>query len=103
MATQSHRSNGPARPYDGGTARIQSTSWTASVPPIATTLGRGAKATMTVSHSSRAKLGRKAILLLPVLFALWVGASSEARALDCAADAGGIIDGFVNYPCPPPH
>jgi len=31
MATQSHRSNGRG-PYDGGTAEIQSTARTASVP-----------------------------------------------------------------------
>jgi uncharacterized repeat protein (TIGR01451 family) len=53
--------------------------------------------------SVRAKAGgRKAIFLL-LLFGLLMGASSDALAIDCVADAGGIIDGFVNYPVPPPQ
>src|SRR5213594_3464640 len=55
---------------------------------------------MTVSYSISAKLGRRAIFLLPMLFALWVGTSSEARADACVADRGGVIDGYVN-PVPP--
>ena len=57
---------------------------------------------MTFLDSIGAKAGgRNAILLLLSLFAVLVGASSEALALDCVADAGGVIDGFVNYPVPP--
>ena len=33
--------------------------------------------------------------------ALLLGAAFTARADDCVADAGGVIDGFVNYPVPP--
>jgi uncharacterized repeat protein (TIGR01451 family) len=47
--------------------------------------------------------GGKAVFLLLTLFAVSLGASSEALAIDCVADAGGIIDGFVNYPVPPPQ
>src|SRR5262245_29072255 len=45
----------------------------------------------------------KAAFLLTALLAVSLGASSEARAqaIDCVGDAGGIIDGFVNYPVPP--
>src|SRR4029453_4833286 len=63
--------------------------------------GSGAKATMTVSYSSSMKLGRKSVFLLLSLFAVLMGASSEALAIDCVADANGVIDGFVNYPLPP--
>ncbi|MGH9870033.1 MAG: hypothetical protein ACREAA_17950 [Candidatus Polarisedimenticolia bacterium] len=52
-------------------------------------------------ESIGAKLGRKAILLPLLLFALSMAVSSEALAIDCVADAGGIIDGFVNYPVAP--
>jgi uncharacterized repeat protein (TIGR01451 family) len=57
---------------------------------------------MTLLDSIGAKAGgRKTILLLISLFAVLMGASSEALAIDCVADAGGVIDGFVNYPVPP--
>jgi uncharacterized repeat protein (TIGR01451 family) len=48
-------------------------------------------------------LGRKALFLLLTLSGVLLGASSQALALsvNCVADAGGIIDGFVNYPVPP--
>jgi uncharacterized repeat protein (TIGR01451 family) len=48
-------------------------------------------------------LGGKVLFLLLALVALSIGASSEALAqqVDCVGDAGGIIDGFVNYPVPP--
>jgi uncharacterized repeat protein (TIGR01451 family) len=48
-------------------------------------------------------LGRKALFLLLALAGVTLGASSQALALsvNCVADAGGIIDGFVNYPVPP--
>src|SRR5881409_61021 len=57
---------------------------------------------MTVGLSVCAKVGRKAILLL-FAFALSLLAAVPALAIDCVADAGGIIDGFVNYPVPPPQ
>ncbi|HEU5179708.1 MAG TPA: hypothetical protein VFW45_02885 [Candidatus Polarisedimenticolia bacterium] len=49
------------------------------------------------------RIGRKAFVLLPLLFVLLAAASTEARAqaIDCVGDAGGIVDGFVNYPVPP--
>src|SRR5437867_7465425 len=58
---------------------------------------------MTVGRSIGAKAGRKAIFLLLSLVVVLVGASSEALAqsIDCVGDAGGIVDGFVNYPVPP--
>src|SRR5262245_27782824 len=48
-------------------------------------------------------LSRKAVFLLLSLFAVLVGATPVALAIDCVADAGGVIDGFVNYPVPPPQ
>jgi large repetitive protein len=59
---------------------------------------------MTVREFFGAKArGGKAVFLLLALFGLLVGASSEALAqsIDCTLDAGGIVDGFVNYPVPP--
>ncbi|PYT13272.1 MAG: hypothetical protein DMF51_11270 [Acidobacteria bacterium] len=58
---------------------------------------------MKVSDSIRVRAGRKAIFLLVSLSALLLGASTEALAINCVADAGGIVDGFVNYPVPPPQ
>ncbi|MDH3285275.1 MAG: hypothetical protein OEQ13_11085, partial [Acidobacteriota bacterium] len=53
---------------------------------------------MTFSDSIGAKAGgRKTVFLLLLLFALWVGASSDALA--CRA-YGGLIDGLVD-PVPP--
>jgi large repetitive protein len=58
---------------------------------------------MSVGVSIRARAGRKAIFLALFFFALLLGASTDALALsvNCVADAGGVIDGFVNYPIPP--
>jgi uncharacterized repeat protein (TIGR01451 family) len=58
---------------------------------------------MKVGISISAKIGRKALFLLLPLFILLAGASTEALAqsIDCVGDAGGIVDGFVNYPIPP--
>src|SRR6266481_4777260 len=39
--------------------------------------------------------------ILLFAFALSLLAASPALAINCVADAGGIIDGFVNYPVPP--
>src|SRR5262249_50120580 len=64
----------------------------------------GSRAHMTFLDSIGAKaLGRKAVFLLLSVFAVLMGASSEALAINCVADAGGVIDGFVNYPVPPPQ
>ena len=56
---------------------------------------------MKISDSIRAWASRKAIFLLVSLSALLLGASTEALAINCVADAGGTVDGFVNYPVPP--
>src|SRR6185436_15053784 len=57
---------------------------------------------MTVRGVIGAKArGGKPVFLQLAFFGLLVGASSEALAINCVADAGGIIDGFVNYPVPP--
>src|SRR5262245_22628513 len=58
---------------------------------------------MRVGSSISVKVGRKALFLLLPLFILLAVASSEALAqsIDCVGDAGGIVDGFVNYPVPP--
>jgi uncharacterized repeat protein (TIGR01451 family) len=41
------------------------------------------------------------IRLLLCAFTLSLLAAAPALAINCVADAGGIIDGFVNYPVPP--
>src|SRR5258706_6929687 len=41
------------------------------------------------------------ILLLPFVLLLLNAAPARALSIDCVADAGGVIDGFVNYPVPP--
>src|SRR6266704_2581545 len=103
MAAQSHRSNGPREgPYDGGAAGIGFAPWTASLPSLRRRNHRvSGTRVMKVSDSIRARAGRKAIFLLVFLSALLLGASTEALAINCVADAGGIVDGFVNYPVPP--
>src|SRR5213594_3204153 len=105
MAAQSHRSNGPGGgSYDGGAAGIGFAPWTASLPSLRRRNHReSGTRVMKVSDSIRARAGRKAIFLLVSLSALLLGASTEALAINCVADAGGIIDGFVNYPVPPPQ
>ncbi len=57
---------------------------------------------MKFSNSIGAKASGRTIFLL-LFFALSVGASSDALAqsIDCTLNAGGIVDGFVNYPTPP--
>ncbi|HET9300279.1 MAG TPA: hypothetical protein VFO11_10050, partial [Candidatus Polarisedimenticolaceae bacterium] len=42
---------------------------------------------------------RSGILLIAV--ALAVLSAAPAWAIDCVADGGGYVDGFVNYPVPP--
>src|SRR6266571_993920 len=103
MATQSHRSNEPWEgPHDGGTARIRPHGRPRSLLPATNHRFSGARATMTVRVSIGARqAGRKAIFLPLSLLALLLGASTEALAINCVADAGGTVDGFVNYPVPP--
>src|SRR6266581_4128594 len=103
MAAQSHRSNGPREgPYDGGAAGIGFAPWTASLPSLRhRNQGEWNEGHMKVSDSIRARAIRKAIFLPLSLFALLLGASTEALAINCVADAGGVVDGFVNYPVPP--
>jgi uncharacterized repeat protein (TIGR01451 family) len=48
------------------------------------------------------RAGSRIAILLSV-FALLPLAATPAWAIDCVADAGGVIDGFVNYPVPPPQ
>src|SRR5260221_3834419 len=55
---------------------------------------------MNVGDPIRARGGRKAIFLLLSFLALLLGASTEALAINCVADAGGTVDGFVNSPVP---
>src|SRR5262245_17032996 len=58
---------------------------------------------MTVGKSIAKTLSRKAIFLSLLFFApsLLTAAPALAISINCVADAGGIIDGFVNYPVPP--
>ncbi len=58
---------------------------------------------MSFSTKSHAKASGRGIGILLFAFALSLLAASPALAVDCVADAGGIIDGFVNYPVPPPQ
>src|SRR5262249_11204948 len=65
----------------------------------------GTRAHVTFIASIGAKAGgRKGLFpLLMLFFALSLAGASQALAVDCVADAGGVIDGFVNYPVPPPQ
>jgi uncharacterized repeat protein (TIGR01451 family) len=58
---------------------------------------------MTVSGVNHARTGFSGIRILLFALALIAGASTEAMAqsIDCTLDAGGIVDGFVNYPVSP--
>ena len=51
-------------------------------------------------HASRS--GRWIGILL-FAFAMPLLSAAPAWAINCVADAGGIVDGFVNYPVPPPQ
>ena len=64
MAAQSHRSNGLRGPYDGGTAGIQSTTWTDSVPPADELLAMGTRAHMTSSSTTHVGAGYSRIAIL---------------------------------------
>src|SRR6266850_651567 len=56
---------------------------------------------MASGNTSTARAGRRWIGLLLFAFALSLLTAVPALAINCVADAGGIIDGFVNYPVPP--
>jgi len=56
---------------------------------------------MSSSETNRPWAGFSGIRFLLFAFALSLLAAVPAWAIDCVADAGGIIDGFVNYPVPP--
>jgi uncharacterized repeat protein (TIGR01451 family) len=56
---------------------------------------------MTSSGTNTARTGGRWIGILLFAFALSLLSAVPALAIDCVADAGGIIDGFVNYPVPP--
>src|SRR5713101_4033592 len=93
MATQSHRSNGPGGPYDGGTAGIQSRRG----------LPRGTRAEMTSSKTNNARPRGRWIKILLFAFGLLLLSAVPAQAQSiggCVANFGGVIDGLVN-PVPP--
>jgi uncharacterized repeat protein (TIGR01451 family) len=57
--------------------------------------------TSSNTENARRRGGWIAVLLFTVAASLL--SAAPALAIDCVADAGGIIDGFVNYPVPPPQ
>src|SRR5512145_2897691 len=56
---------------------------------------------MTSGKTKNARWARRGIGILLSVFALSLITAVPAMAIDCVADAGGVIDGFVNYPVPP--
>src|SRR5580765_2286633 len=56
---------------------------------------------MTSVDTSKARSVSRGIGILLCAFALSLLTASPARAINCVGDAGGVIDGFVNYPNPP--
>src|SRR5262249_40570554 len=71
---------------------------------MATKSPSGSRASMNFLETFGAKpFSRRAVPLLLTVLGVLMGASSEALAIDCVADAGGVIDGFVTYPVPPPQ
>jgi len=58
---------------------------------------------MASSELKKMKAGGRWIGILLFTFAASMLAASPAQAqsIDCVGDAGGIVDGFVNYPVPP--
>jgi hypothetical protein len=58
---------------------------------------------MSFGTKSHARASGRGIAILLFAFALSLLAAGPALAIDCVADAGGIIDGFVNHPVPPSH
>jgi uncharacterized repeat protein (TIGR01451 family) len=58
---------------------------------------------MTSSDTKQARTRGRGIKLLLSALAVLLLAAAPAWAIDCVAEAGGVIDGFVNYPVPPPQ
>lgn len=56
---------------------------------------------MSSSDTKQSRAGGRWLRIVPVAVALALLAAAPALAIDCVADAGGVIDGFVNYPVPP--
>jgi uncharacterized repeat protein (TIGR01451 family) len=56
---------------------------------------------MISSDTNSVRPGRSWIGILLCAFTLSLLTAAPALAIDCVADAGGVIDGFVNYPIPP--
>ena len=56
---------------------------------------------MISSGTRHPKTGLGGIRILLLAFALSLLGGVPAWAINCVADAGGVIDGFVNYPVPP--
>src|SRR2546427_1624842 len=56
---------------------------------------------MTSSDTKHARAGRSGIRILLLAVALSLLTAVPAWAINCVADAGGVVDGFVNYPLPP--
>ncbi|HZN55672.1 MAG TPA: hypothetical protein VFB67_10170, partial [Candidatus Polarisedimenticolaceae bacterium] len=63
----------------------------------------GTRTHMVFGGAKQARTSGRWVRLLPLVCALWVLSAASAWAIDCVADAGGIVDGFVNYPVPPPQ
>ncbi len=58
---------------------------------------------MVSSDTHQARGGGRWLRVLPLVLVLALSATAPAWAINCVANAGGIIDGFVNYPVPPPQ
>src|SRR6267142_3737762 len=56
---------------------------------------------MSSRQKNIAKTAGSWIGILLSIFALSLLTAVPALAINCVADAGGIVDGFVNYPVPP--
>src|SRR5260221_7758003 len=59
------------------------------------------RAHMTSSGTRLSRASLSGIRILLCAFALSLLSAVPTWAINCVADAGGIIDGFVNYPVPP--
>src|SRR5438874_785347 len=87
---------------DGGTAGIQATTWTASLPPADELLGSGNEEVMTCIDAIRVRgYGWIGILLFTCALSLLTAVPARVQSFGgCVANFGGVIDGFVN-PAPP--
>src|SRR5262245_16668096 len=102
MATQSHRSNGPRGPTTAGPPESSPRrGLPRSLPRRRNRSASGARASMVSGGTHRSRGGVRWLRVLPLGLVLSLLAVAPALALDCVAGAGGIIDGFVNYPNPP--